>query len=163
MNKRANLYLNIIGFISFILAFSFFYLTMKIESMAITIYLYRNITFLLTSIFGLTFILVEIILFMLYKNKYKTIYIVYMILDILITFIVNDKYPFTFPITFILFRLVKDIIRITKVNIIYIPRRFNKYCKMFNIEIKDFDKKKVYKKKKKIAAIPNKKEAEKVA
>ena len=163
MNKRANLYLNIIGFISFILAFSFFYLTMKIESMAITIYLYRNITFLLTSIFGLTFILVEIILFMLYKNKYKTIYIGYMILDILITFIVNDKYPFTFPITFILFRLVKDIIRITKVNIIYIPRRFNKYCKMFNIEIKDFDKKKVYKKKKKIAAIPNKKEAEKVA
>ena len=163
MNKRANLYLNIIGFISFILAFSFFYLTMKIESMAITIYLYRNITFLLTSIFGLTFILVEIILFMLYKNKYKTIYIGYMILDILITFIVNDKYPFTFPITFILFRLVKDIIRITKVNIIYIPRRFNKYCKMFNIEIKDFDKKKVYKKKKKIAAIPNKKETEKVA
>ena len=163
MNKRANLYLNIIGFISFILAFSFFYLTMKIESMATTIYLYRNITFLLTSIFGLTFILVEIILFMLYKNKYKTIYIGYMILDILITFIVNDKYPFTFPITFILFRLVKDIIRITKVNIIYIPRRFNKYCKMFNIKIKDFDKKKVYKKKKKIAAIPNKKETEKVA
>ena len=163
MNKRANLYLNIIGFISFILAFSFFYLTMKIESMATTIYLYRNITFLLTSIFGLTFILVEIILFMLYKNKYKAIYIGYMILDILITFIINDKYPFTFPITFILFRLVKDIIRITKVNIIYIPRRFNKYCKMFNIKIKDFEKKRVYKKKKKIANIPNNKETEKVA
>ena len=37
--------------------------------------------------------------------------------------------------------LIKDLFRIAKVDKIYLPKRFKRYCKMFNIKIKDFPKK----------------------
>ena len=37
--------------------------------------------------------------------------------------------------------LIKDLFRIAKADKIYLPKRFKRYCKMFNIKIKDFPKK----------------------
>lgn len=42
----------------------------------------------------------------------------------------------------ILLGFSKDIIRVLLVDKIFIPKEFNRYCKMFNLKIKDFPKKK---------------------
>lgn len=142
MNKRANLYLNLFGFVFFILAFIFFILTMRIEGMNKTIYILRNITFLLTFATGSLFILTEILLFMLLKNNYRVLYVFYFIAEVVTASLLNIKFMFSFPIVFIIFKMIKDMYRINYVDKIYRPRVFNKYCKMFNIKIKDYPKSK---------------------
>ena len=70
MNRRANAYINLISFTSFILAFLLFIITMKIEAMDNTIYLLRNITFLLIFISLIIFSGCEMLLFLLLQKKY---------------------------------------------------------------------------------------------
>ena len=146
MNRRANAYINLISFTSFILAFLLFIITMKIESMDNTIYLLRNITFLLTFISLIIFSGCEMLLFLLLQNKYKVYYILYLLSIILITIKINTIIPFIYTISFVLFKLIVDITRIVLVNKIYINRRFTTYCRRYGIKINDW--KKTYKKKK---------------
>ena len=146
MNRRANVYLNIIGFISFVLLFIFFIFTMRIESMVNTNYLYRNITLILTFLSSMIFVSVECLLFVLLQKNYKILETISLILEIVFTIYINCKIPYTFIIVLLCFNLVKDILRIVFVNKIYINRRFTTYCKRYGIKIKDW--KKTYKKKK---------------
>ena len=146
MNRRANVYLNIIGFISFILLFIFFIFTMRIESMVNTNYLYRNITLILTFLSSMIFVSVECLLFVLLQKNYKILEIISLMLEIIFTIYINSKIPYTFIIVLLSFNLVKDILRIVFVNKIYINRRFTTYCKRYGIKINDW--KRTYKKKK---------------
>ena len=74
MNKRANLYLNIIEETSFILAFLLITVMLQYELSS----LLKNICFLSGAIFGLLFIAIELFLFILMNNKSKIIYLLYL-------------------------------------------------------------------------------------
>ena len=148
MNRRANAYLNVISFTTFILTFLLFIITIRIESMDNTIYLLRNITLISTFIVSMVFIACELLLFLLLQKKYKIYYIVYLIGALLITIKLNSIIPYIFTITIVLFKLMIDIARIVFVKKIYINRRFTTYCRRYGIKVKDW--KRTYKKKKKV-------------
>ena len=144
MNRRANVYLNVIAFTSFILLSLFFILTMRIESMEDTNYLLRNITLLVTFLSSITFVSVECLLFVILQKNYKILEIITLLFEIILAIYINSKLPYTFTILLLTCNLIKDILRIVFVNKIYINRRFTTYCKRYGIKIKDW--KKSYKK-----------------
>ena len=78
--------------------------------------------------------------------KSKLIYILYIVIELGVALFVNTKIPFSFFILFVLFKLLKDILRIVFVNKIYKPKVFDKYCKIVGIKISDFKKKPTKKK-----------------
>ena len=155
MNKRANLYLNIIEEISFILAFLLITVMLKYELST----LLKNICFISGALFGLLFIAIELFLFILMNNKVKVIYLFYLIIDILSVVLINAKYPFSALTVLLIFSFIKDLERILLVEKIYIPKEFDYYCKMYGIKVKDFKKKKKavtkVSKKKELIEIPN--------
>ena len=155
MNKRANLYLNIIEEISFILAFLLITVMLHYELSN----LLKNICFLSGAIFGLLFIAIELFLFILMNNKSKIIYSLYLIIDLIAVIYINSKFPFSALTVLIVFSIIKDLERVLLVEKIYIPKEFDYYCKMYGIKIKDFKKKRKtvsrVSKKKEIIEIPN--------
>ena len=154
MNKKANLFLNIGEFVFLILALVFMNLYLSNTNLS---FIVRNLYFLLSAITGLLFISIECFLFLLMKTKTKVIYGVFLMLDIAIAVFLNLKFPFSCPLVFLIFCILKNVVRIVLVDKIYIPREFNYYCRMFGIKVKDFKKKKVVKKvtkKKEVIEIP---------
>ena len=147
MNRRANLYLNVIGFTTFMLTLVFFILTMRIEGMTHTNYLLRNTTLALTFISNIIFVSAELLLFVLLQKKYKRIEVISIVLELAIAIYINSIMPYTFMLVLMVCELTKDIIRIVNVRKIYINRRFTTYCRRYGIKINDF--KRTYKKKKK--------------
>ena len=143
MNKRANLYLNILEFL--FLGLSLVFMNLYLSYTHINFY-FRNSFFLMAAITGLIFISIECFLFLLMKTKIKIAYIGLLLVDILLAVVFNLLFPFSCPLVFLLFCLMKNFFRILLVNKIYIPREFNYYCRMFGITIKYFKKKKVVKK-----------------
>lgn len=157
MNRRANAYLNVISFTTFILTFLLFIMTMRLESLEQPMIILKNITSILTLVNALIFVSCEMLLFLLLENKYKAFYIVYFISTIILTIYLNNIIPYIFTVTFVLFKLLIDISRIVLVNKIYINRRFTTYCRRYNIKIKDWKKtykKKSPKKQKEVVGIP---------
>ena len=63
-----------------------------------------------------------------------------MIIDVVLAVILTTKLSFAGFIVLIIFKLAKDILRVRFVENLYIPKEFDKYCKMFNIKIADFKK-----------------------
>ena len=142
MNRRANLYLNIFETISFL----FFILFINL------FFNYHNSLFLvLGTIYNLLFVAIEVFLFVLLKNNNKVIYIISLFIDLLLAIIINSRVTYSFYIVLIVFNIIKNIIRISLVKKIYMPREFSYYCKMFNIKIKDFKRKRKKKKTKTIS------------
>ncbi len=148
MNRRANAYLNVISFTTFILMFLLFVITMRLESLESSMIIIKNITSILMLVSALIFVSCEMLLFLLLQNKYKVFYIIYFISTILLSIYLNNIIPYIFTITFVLFKLLIDINRVVFVNKIYINRRFTTYCRRYGIKVKDW--KKTYKKKKTI-------------
>ncbi len=143
MNKRANLYLNIYELIAFLLALTCIGLSITLKELPYEIpFILKSSSLFIGTFFGILFLLIEIILFLLMKARFKVIYIIYILLDIGIGVFINSKYSFYGIIVFFLFSILKNIIRIRFVNNIYVPKRFQNYCKIFNITIDDFKKKK---------------------
>lgn len=162
MNKEVNLYLNITGFTTFLISFLLLFISFQLESSTSTIiYLFRNLLLILAMLSGTIFILIEILLFMILNTKMKALLIIYMLLDIVMAIYINNLYPYSFVLVFIGFRIIKDISRVIFVEKIYIPRKLNKYLRIYNIKISDLilSKKKTTKlvKKKTIVAIAKKK------
>ena len=162
MNKEVNLYLNITGFTTFLISFLLLFISFQLESStSTTIYLFRNLLLILAMLSGAIFILIEILLFMILNTKMKALLIIYMLLDIVMAIYINNLYPYSFVLVFIGFRIIKDISRVIFVEKIYIPRKLNKYLRIYNIKISDLilSKKKTTKlvKKKKIVTIAKKK------
>ena len=146
MNKRANLYLNIYEFISVLLAITCIGLSITLKELPYQIpFILKSLSLFLGSFFGILFILIEIFLFLLMKNKYKVFYILFMLIDVLLALLITKKFSFYGILVFPSFSIIKNILRIKLVNNIYIPKSFDKYCKIFNIKIDDFKKKKVIK------------------
>ena len=142
MNKRANLYLNIYEFISFLLAVTCIGLSLTLKEISGIPYILKSTSLFTGTIFLVFFVLIEIILFLLMKFKMKVIYILYLMIDVLLSIYINNIFPFYGIYVFFFFCILKNCLRIKLVNKIYIPKLFNNYCKMFNIKIADFKKKK---------------------
>ena len=143
MNKRANLYLNIYELVSFLLAFSCIGLTLTLKDLSFKVpFIIKSTSLFIGTIFGVLFILIEIFLFLLMKPKVRALYIIYLLFDIMLSIIINTKFSFYGLIVFIIFCIFKNILRIKYVNKIYIEKSFQNYCKLFNIKIADFKKKK---------------------
>ena len=156
MNKKVNLYLNIFGFISFVLAFSILGMSLKLETLSYhTSYIIRMIPTLIGFLFGILFLSIESFLFILMKNRNKVLYIIYMFIELLIAITISIKIPYGFYIVLPILNIGRDLLRIQFVDKLYIPKEFNKYSKMFGIKIKDFPKKrKTTTIKKKVIDIP---------
>lgn len=149
MNKKANLYLNIFGFISFILAIVILAFSLKLETLSYhTPYILRMLVTIIGFICGIVFISIESFLFLLMKNKERLLYIAYMLVEVIIAVLLSVKIPYAFFLVFISLNVGRDLIRISLVDKIYQPKEFNRYCKMFGIKIKDFPKKKATTRKK---------------
>ena len=141
MNKRANLYLNIYDFIIFILCLTSMGLCITLREVSFPMpVIIRGISFIFGAISGLLFIAIELFLFIIMNKKTKAMYIGYMIIDIVLAVILTTKFSFAGFVVLIVFKLVKDLLRIKFVENLYIPKEFDRYCKMFNISIADFKK-----------------------
>lgn len=141
MNRRANLYLNIYDFIIFILCITSMGLCLILREVSFPMpVIIRAISFVFGAISGLLFIAIELFLFIIMNKKSKAMYIGYMLIDIGLAIILTTKLSFAGFIVLIIFKLVKDILRIRFVENLYIPKEFDRYCKMFNINIADFKK-----------------------
>ena len=155
MNKRANLYLNIFGVISFILTIVIITFSLRLETLSLhTPYIIRMLVTLLGFICGIVFISIESFLFILMKNKYRLLDIGYILLEIVLAVLLSTKIPFSFFIVLPVLNVGRNLLRISLVDKLYIPKEFNRYCKMFGIKIKDFPKKKATTIKKKVIDIP---------
>lgn len=155
MNKKANLYLNIFGFISFVLTLLIITFSLRLETLSYhTPYITRMLVTLIGFIFGIIFISIESFLFILMKNRYRLIEIGYILIEIVLAVLISAKIPFSFFIILPILNVGRNLLRISLVDKLYIPKEFNRYCKMFGIKIKDFPKKKATTIRKKVIDIP---------
>ena len=160
MNKKLNISLNIIEFFSIliisILLFEIANITLSglKEQLLIPV----KTMFYITVILELFAITSEMILFIIYNKNIKFIYLIYTVIEVLITILLNIKIPFSGLIIIILFSLVKGVLRILFQYEIYDSKLFKKYCKLFNLKLK-VDKNK--RKTKKISKVINKSENKK--
>ena len=58
----------------------------------------------------------------------------------------------------LLFSTIKNILRVVLVQVIYIPKEFDRYCKMFDIKVRDFKKTRKRTTKREVIEIPVEKE-----
>lgn len=156
MNKRANFYLNIYGFISFLIGITCIGLSLTLQELSFQISpILTNITFILGTIFGLLSISIEVILFLLLQGKYKLFDILFRFIMVVLSVYINTIFQFSVFLIIPVMILIKDLFRIAKVDKIYLPKRFKRYCKMFNIKIKDFPKKRISIKENSTVVIPS--------
>ena len=108
---------------------------------------------LIGFICGIIFISIESFLFILMKNKYRLSEIGYILVEIVLAVLISAKVPFSFFIVLPVLNITRNLLRISLVDKLYIPKEFNRYCKMFDIKIKDFPKKRTTTIKKKAVGI----------
>ena len=143
LNKRANVYLNSFEFLFFIGAIigvgAYLNATMLMPIL-------RTGILLLGMASGLCFIGIELFLWILMNRNSKILDITYLLVEVICCVYATIKIPFAGIYVLVGFSLLKDALRISFVNKLYIPKEFDYYCKMFNIKVKDFPKKSVSKK-----------------
>lgn len=147
MNKKNILNLNIIEVSSFVLSLLF----MGIYLMPTNVILVKPLLFLLGSVCGLTFISIELFLLLVMSNKYRIIYISYLLLTIILGVIINTKLPYSVFLIITISSVLKGLFKVLLSDKIYVGSRYKKYSKVFITEYKElktninklFNKKKV--------------------
>lgn len=155
MNKKASLNLNIIELSSFVLSLLF----MGIYLMPTNVILVKPLLFLLGSICGLTFISIELFLLLVMSNKYRIIYISYVLLSIIIGVIINTQLPYSVFLVIVISSILKGMLKVLLSNKMYVGSRYKKYSKVFSTEYKELKNNinKLFSKKKVLVPITNKK------
>ncbi len=151
MNKRANLYLNIFELLSLVIMVCFMEAYLYFRNIFI---LLKGGLFLIVIISSMIFISIELFLFLLLNKKGKAFYILYMLIDLIVSVYLTIKIPYAGFVILLLFATIKNALRIALVNELYMPKEFDRYCKMFGITIRDFKKTKKRVKKKEVIEIP---------
>ena len=159
MNKKNILNLNIIEVSSFILSLLF----MGIYLMPTNVILVKPLLFLLGSVCGLTFISIELFLILIMNNKYRIIYISYILLSFILGVVINVKLPYSVFLIIAISSLVKGLFKVMFSDKIYVGRRYKKYSKVFTTEYKELKTSinKLFNKKKVLIPITNKKRVSK--
>ena len=155
MNKKNILNLNIIEVSSFILSLLF----MGIYLMPTNVILVRPLLFLLGSVCGLTFISIELFLILIMNNKYRIIYISYILLSIILGAFLNTKLPYSVFLVVAISSILKGVFKVLLSDKIYVGSRYKKYSKIFIKEYKELKNNtiKFINKKKILVPITNKK------
>ena len=135
MNKKLSLYLNGIEFITFMLSLSLMGLYLNTNIIVVS-----PILFLLGAISGLVFIGIELFLLLIMNNKSRIAYTVFMLIDIILAVLVNTKIPFASFIIFATLSLTKNILRVLLTDKLYDKKLYKRYAKIFNVEVKDIEK-----------------------
>jgi len=151
MNKKTNINFNIIEVSSFVLSLLF----MGIYLMPTNVILVRPLLFILGTIFGLTFISIELFLLLIMNNKYRIITIGYMLLSVILGILINTMIPYSVFLVLVLSSIVKAIIRVILNDKIYVGSRYKKYSEVFIDELSNI--KKMFNKKKVLVPVTNKK------
>ena len=155
MNKKNILNLNIIEVSSFILSLLF----MGIYLMPTNVILVRPLLFLLGSVCGLTFISVELFLILIMNNKYRIIYIGYILLSLILGVLLNTKLPYSVFLVIAISSVLKGLFKVLLSDKIYVGSRYKKYSKIFITEYKELKTNinKLFNKKKLLVPVINKK------
>ena len=155
MNKKNILNLNIIEVSSFILSLLF----MGIYLMPTNVILVRPLLFLLGSVCGLTFISIELFLILIMNNKYRIIYISYILLSLVLGVLLNIKLPYSVFLVIAISSVLKGLFKVLLSNKIYVGSRYKKYSKIFITEYKELKTNinKLFNKKKVLVPVTNKK------
>lgn len=135
MNRKVNLYLNGLEFITYVLSLAFMGLYLNSNIIVVS-----PLLFLIGAILGLTFIGIELFLLLIMNNKARIGYIAYILINVAFGVLINTKIPFGCFITFTTFSLAKDVLRVLLVDKLYVEEEYKYYAKVFNIEVKDFQK-----------------------
>ena len=155
MNKKNILNLNIIEVSSFILSLLF----MGIYLMPTNVILVRPLLFLLGSVCGLTFISIELFLILIMNNKYRIIYISYILLSLVLGVLLNIKLPYSVFLVIAISSVLKGLFKVLLSDKIYMGSRYKKYSKIFITEYKELKTNinKLFNKKKVLVPVTNKK------
>ena len=155
MNKKNILNLNIIEVSSFILSLLF----MGIYLMPTNVILVKPLLFLLGSVCGLTFISIELFLLLVMNNKYRIIYISYLLLSLILGVIINTKLPYSVFLIIAISSLLKGLFKVLLSDKIYDGKRYKKYSKLFITEYNEVKNNisKLFNKKKVLVPVTNKK------
>ena len=132
MNKKVSLNLNIIEVTSFILSLIF----MGIYLMPNNVVLVKPLVFILGAICGFTFISIELFLLLIMSNKYRIIYISYILLSIVLGVLINTKLPYSVFLVIAISSLLKGAFKVLLSDKIYVGSRYKKYSKVFITEYK---------------------------
>ena len=134
MNRRINIKLNFIEACSLMIGLLCYGLTMYFR---INDIVYSKLLFSILGLISLiSMVTIESFLFILLKNKYKAIYILYIISVVVLSFIFSSSFPFIIILILTIGTSIKTFYRITFVDNIYIKNEFKRYCKMFGIVVK---------------------------
>lgn len=155
MNKKNILNLNIIEVSSFILSLLF----LGIYLMPTNVILVRPLLFLLGTIFGITFISIELFLLLIMNNKYRIIYISYLLISLILGILINTKLPYTVFLVITISSILKGIFKVLLSDKIYVGSRYKKYSKIFITEYKELKNSinKIFNRKKVLVPVTNKK------
>ena len=130
MNKKVSLNFNIIEVSSFILSLLF----MGIYLMPNNVVLVRPLLFLLGSVCAFTFIGIELFLLLIMNNKYRIIYISYILLSIILGVLINTKLSYSVFLVIAISSVVKGVFKVLLSDKIYVGSRYKKYSKVFITE-----------------------------
>ncbi|MBR5370484.1 MAG: hypothetical protein IK137_04195 [Bacilli bacterium] len=155
MNKKVSLNLNIIEVSSFVLSLLF----MGIYLMPSNVVLVRPLLFLLGSVCGLTFISIELFLILIMNNKYRIIYISYILLSLILGILINTKLPYSVFLVIAISSILKGLFKVLLSDKIYLGSRYKKYSKIFITEYKELKTNinKLFNRKKVLVPVTNKK------
>ena len=157
MNKKNILNLNIIEVSSFVLSLLF----MGIYLMPTNVILVKPLLFLLGSVFGLTFISIELFLLLVMSNKYRIIYIGYLLLTMILGIFINTIFPYTVFLVILVSSILKGIFKVVLSDKMYVGSRYNKYSKIFITEYNELKNNitRLFNRKKVLVPVSNKKKS----
>ena len=143
MNKKANLYLGFNGIVSFFLFLVCIGGFLAVKELPFKIpSTVHFIIFFLGWISCFVYVSIELFLFMILTKKMKFIAIIYSLIEVTTSILINSKIVFSAFIIFTAFYMIKGILRMIFAKKIYEPKKYEHYRKMFHF----FKKKKNIKK-----------------
>lgn len=153
MKRKQNIIFNCVEIAALLISTICFGLCIEILPTLSNKDLFEKIIFGVCMISNSVMISVEMIMFLIYQIKYRVIYILYLIIDLILMVYINTIIPFSGIFVLLFFATVKLISRIMLEEKIYVPNKLKKYQKLFKIK----------KKKKKVSVRKRTKQTKKVA
>lgn len=136
MNKKLNNILNGVEILAFLIIVTCFTMGVIILPELKNKEILRAIILIIGNLSAITMISIEIALFLISYRKCKIMYILYMLADLALVIMINNVIPFAGVIVFCAFNIIKGLYRSFNLEKIYEPNKFEKYLKIYNIELK---------------------------
>lgn len=136
MNKKLNNILNGVEILAFLIIVTCFTMGVIILPELKNKEILRAIILIIGNLSAITMISIEIALFLIGYRKCKIMYILYMLADLALVIMINNVIPFAGVIVFCAFNIIKGLYRSFNLEKIYEPNKFEKYLKIYSIELK---------------------------